>query len=250
VQTARALILNVGHKVFALKAPDGTWHAPATIARVGERPLVALTAFALERFGLSLPYPSGALPGTTPHDFVFVLPPGTRVEAEDSTWFPLRELSRLGDHEALWALYDDAMLGGWAPPTRELDVYHFADTPWSAANLAHHVVKGTKRATALWPDAARAKGETIPTPGLVSVITDGFGMPLCVVRSERVDELRFGDVDESVAIDEGEGDKSLEDWKDGHRLYFAREGKELGLPFDDDTVVMIDRFRVLRVLAR
>jgi uncharacterized protein YhfF len=250
VQIARALVLDVGHRVLALKGQEGGWFPPATIARVGERPLVALTSFARERIGLTLPHPSGALPATTPHDFTFVLPPGAHVDSPDTTWFPLAELSRLNEHDALWSLYVESMLGGWEPPTRELDVFHFGRDPRTAAGLAHMVVKGAKRATALWPDAARAKKETIPAPGLVSVVTDGFGFPVCVVRTERVEESRFGDVDESVAKDEAEGDGTLDDWRDGHRAYFTGVAKDLGLTFDDDAIVMVERFRVLKVLSR
>ena len=249
-ERARALVLDFAHRVLALEGAPGTWHPPATQARDGERPLVTLQAFARERMGLSLPSPSGARPLPDFADFVFVLPPDRRVDAAGARWFPLRELVMLGDADALWSLYVDTMLGGWEPPTRLLDVFCFGADAWTAANLAHLVVKGHKRATALWPEVARLKNETIPTPGLVSVVTDGFGIPACVIQTERVDELPFADTDERCANDEGEGDRSLADWREGHRAYFAREGKEAGLAFGDQTIIMVERFRVLKVLGR
>jgi uncharacterized protein YhfF len=250
VITSRALILDVGHRVLTLKAQDDSWRAPATVARVGERPLVAIEAFARERMGLTLPYPSGAAPLPTPHDFVFVLPPSAQVEGAGTRWFSLRELALVGDADALWALYVEGMLGGWEPPTRDLDVFQFGAGERAAAHLAHMVVKGHKRATAGWVEAERLSGTTIPAPGLVSVVTDGYGVPMCVIQSERVDFMRLADVDESVANDEGEGDRSLEDWVEGHRAYFQKQGTSLGLAFGDESEIFVERFRVLKVLAR
>ena len=247
--TARALILDVGHRFLALKGADGTWQPPAITPRLGERPLAQLKNFLLERIGLVLPHPSGGRPSEAPDDFAFILPPGERVTFANVRWFALRELGQLRTFDGLWSLYVDAILGGWEPPTPDLDVFHFGAEARSAANLAHLVVKGRKRATTLWPDVARRKGETIPTPGLVSVVTDGFGVATCLIRTERVDELRFAEVDETCAKSEGEGDGSLEDWRAGHWAYFNREGKQMGLAFGEDTLVMVERFRLLKVLG-
>jgi uncharacterized protein YhfF len=249
VHTTRALILDVAHRVLALKAPDDTWHVPATIARVGERPLVAIDAFARERLSIELPYPSGATPQPTPHDFVFVLPPGAQVEAEGTRWVALRDLATVADSELLWGLYVEGMLGGWAPPTRTIDVFHFGADARTAAHLAHLVVKGPKRATAGWIEAERLEGATIPEPGMVSLVTDGFGVPVCAIRTERVDQLRLSEVDEAVARDEGEGDRSLEDWVEGHRRYFVRQGAAVGLPFTDEALIYVERFQLLKVLG-
>jgi uncharacterized protein YhfF len=249
VQTTRALVLDVGHRVLSLREADGTWRSPSTGVPVDQRPLMVLKGFVFERLGLALPSPSGARPHPAPHDFAFVLPPDSQTDAADARWFPLRALDQIGDGDALWTLYVETMLGGWEPPTRQLDVFHFGADARTAANLAHVVVKGRKRATALWPEVARFRNETIPTPGMVSVVTDGFGIPACVIRTERVDERRFADVDESVAKDEGEGDTSLDDWREGHRAYFTREGKDLGLAFGEDTIVMVERFAVLKILG-
>ncbi len=246
--TARALILDVGHRVLTLKAPDDTWHTPGTIARVGERPLVALREFARERLGVDLGEPCGG----SLTDFVFVLPPGAHVDTSDQAatrWVPLRAIDSVADADALFALYVGALLGGWEPPVRTLDVFQFGAEPRQAALLAHLVAKGRKRATCAWLDAERAKGNEIPAPGLVSVVTDGFGFPVCVVRTERVDEVRFADVDESVAVDGGEGDGTLDDWREGYRRAMEREAKEHGLAFGEDAVMVVERFRVLKVLG-
>jgi len=52
-------------------------------------------------------------------------------------------------------------------------------------------------------------------------------------------------VDAHFAWDEGEGDRTLADWIDGHRRYFARECARLGRIFREDIPVMLERFELL-----
>jgi uncharacterized protein YhfF len=177
-----------------------------------------------------------------------------RVVADDHVWFAFVEQGVDGDRRwtvdpALWRLYVAAVLGGWEPPTRDFDVFYFGSTPEQASRLAHCVIKGTKRATSGWIAAAEREGSTIPTPGLVSIVTDGFGIPLCAIQSERVERERFGDATIEIAIAEGEGDLTLEDWRAGHRAYFEAEAKRLGLVFDDNSELVHEYFRVLHVFG-
>jgi uncharacterized protein YhfF len=201
----------------------------------GERPLAAL-----ER-GLA-PLPVGGPVGARGPDFCFLLPqPGGPGFEPMSAW------SR---DEGAWRLYVEVLLGGWEPPTRSLDVFFFGDGPELAAKLGHMVLKGVKRGTAGWIAAAEREGATIPHAGLVSIVTDGFGYPQCAIRSERVTRQRFADISEAQAFTEGEGDRSLADWRAGHRAYFEREATRLGLIFDDDSEIVFEEFRVLAILGR
>ncbi|HET9483653.1 MAG TPA: ASCH domain-containing protein [Xanthomonadales bacterium] len=151
---------------------------------------------------------------------------------------------------ALWKLYVDAALGGWEPPTREHDVFAFGSTPEQAARLAHHVIKGRKRGTTCWIDAMERDGLPLPTPGLVSIVTDGWGIPLCVIETERVVTGTFGEATEEIAIAEDEGDCTLADWRDSHRTYFETEAAKHGLVFDDSSLLLHEYFRLVRVLQR
>jgi uncharacterized protein YhfF len=107
------------------------------------------------------------------------------------------------------------------------------------------VLDGPKRATAgsLW--AYEAEGEAVPAPGDHSVILDGHGVARCIIRTTGVDIVPFDEVDAAFAYDEGEGDRSLEYWRDVHWTYFARELTELGLEATPDMPVVCERFEVL-----
>ncbi len=111
--------------------------------------------------------------------------------------------------------------------------------------LAACVLEGPKRATAgaLW--AYEAEGEAVPVPGDYNVILDGHGVARCVIRTVSVDVLPFNQVGEAFAYDEGEGDRSLEYWRDVHWMYFSRELTELGREATQDMPVVCERFDVV-----
>ena len=256
----RALVLDRTHHVLLVRL-DGVAGLQLLRAepRKDERAMRAIERVARERLGLTLDAPCGARPLVgAPFELIYLVDraaaagPAPPAETAEMAWVPLRTLERHApdDADAAWQLYTDAMLGGFQPPRRELDVFSFGASAEEAARLAHLVIKGTKRATTGWVEAARKDGDALPVPGMTRIVTDGFGIPLCAIRTEHVEQLRFGDVGAEVARAEGEGDRTLEEWRDGHRRCFAREGEARGLTFTDDAMVYCERFRVVRVLAR
>src|SRR5207247_604870 len=113
----------------------------------------------------------------------------------------------------------------WQPPTRALDVFAFGNSPELAAKLAHLVVNGVKRGSTGWLAAAERDGSPIPEVGTISIVTDGFGYPRCAIRTDRVEHRRFADIDATQSWAEGEGDRTLEDWREGHLRYFHQEAE-------------------------
>lgn len=220
---ATALVLDVLHRGRAHTVDLGD----TPLAPDGVRPLAAL--------GRSWPLGHRATEG---HDwFLFV----ESAEQTDRDW---------RNDTALWRLYIEAGLGGYEPPTRDTDVFAFGSTPEQAARLAHHVIKGRKRGTTCWIAAMEKDNLALPEPGLVSIVTDGFGIPLCVIQTERVVRNRFGDATVEIAIAEDEGDCTLADWRASHRAYFETEATKYGLVFDDDALLLHEYFRLLHVLSR
>ncbi|MBF8289792.1 MAG: hypothetical protein HW391_760 [Chloroflexi bacterium] len=97
---------------------------------------------------------------------------------------------------------------------------------------------GPKRATTSTEAAFASGEEPMPQVGDHSVILDGEGRPLCIIRTASVEVRQFGEVDEAFAWVEGEGDRSLAHWRTVHEWFFAREGT----PMDDATRVVLERF--------
>ena len=109
-----------------------------------------------------------------------------------------------------------------------------------ATELGLLVRDGPKRATASLRSAYE-DGEPIPQAGELSVILDGDGDPLCVIRATHVEIRRFADVDEEFAWTEGEGDRSLAYWRESHIRFFATQGT----PLDETTPLVLERFDLL-----
>ena len=230
---ATAWILDVAHRAQRLNCD-----VPA-----GVRVLAAVEEAAKHELGVTLGMPLGIRALDTAPELLFLLPGGAQAPG-----FP--SLAQLAGDDRGFSLYVDAMLGGWSPRTRDLDVFYFGDGPELAAQLAHLVMKGVKRGTAGWLEACEREGYLIPTAGLVSIVTDRFGHALCAIQGDRVERLRFGDVDASHAWIEGEGDRTLEDCRAGHLDYFHREAARLGLTFTEDAIIFFQHFRVLAVFGR
>ena len=239
-----ALVLDHPHAVLV----DEAGRLPACAARGDARPLRALEAELAAR-GLTLPAPAGSRPALDGdgRDFVFVVDRAQAPAPAGLHWRPLREVSA---DDTLWALYTRCILGGWQPPTRDVDVWSFGDRPEMASQLAHLVACGEKRVTMGWVEAAAASHTPLARAGGVSVVTDAYGYPRLVLRTVRVDDVPFASVDAASAAGEGEGDLSHGDWRDAHVAYFTREAARYGLTFTDEARISVERFEVLHVVGR
>lgn len=121
---------------------------------------------------------------------------------------------------------------------RSLESSTFGDSPEMADHLLDCVINGTKRATC-WSVADGQQTEI----GKLMVTLDGSGRPRAVIRTVELEQRRFCDVDLRFAIDEGEGDETIEQWRDGHRRYFERNGG-----FDPEMMLWCERFELVEVL--
>lgn len=115
--------------------------------------------------------------------------------------------------EAFYAAFRAA--SGVADPDH--DVVMFGDGPPLADELLALVLDGRKRATAMLARAVTVKGEPRPPLGGHFVVVDGAARPRAVCRTTDLRKGPLDSVDETVAWDEGEGDRTRADWLDGHR---------------------------------
>lgn len=123
--------------------------------------------------------------------------------------------------------------------------WYFGNSAEMAAELSELVISGKKIATASLAAVNQIKSDEAPIAGGYSVVTDFFGEPLCVIQTVEIRHLPFNEVDAQFASDEGEGDQSLEYWRTVHLAYFTREAAELGIDFDERSLICCERFRLL-----
>jgi uncharacterized protein YhfF len=125
------------------------------------------------------------------------------------------------------------------------EAWPFGDSPEMADELGRLVLEGKKTATAglLWDEEAADAG--MPTEGAKAVIVDGRGRPQCVIEYTHVTVKPFRDVDYAFAELEGEGFRSIDDWRQAHWRFFTRRCIELKREPSDLMPVVCQTFRVL-----
>lgn len=130
-------------------------------------------------------------------------------------------------------------------PATPFQAWFFGDGEPMASELLALVLSGQKRATACLELTCLRVPAGAPVPGGYSVVTDAAGRPGAVIRTTELRWLPFDEVDAAFAWDEGEGDRTLEDWRRGHLAFFSRECAELGVEMRGDLRVGCERFERL-----
>jgi len=124
----------------------------------------------------------------------------------------------------------------------EYDAWSFGD---EADDLARLVVEGKKTATASVYDLYAYDGESLPKAGDYSVILDSSDRAVCIIRDIEVRIVPFRDVDEGHARCEGEGNLSLEYWRNVHQRLFSEWLAEADMKFTEETKVVLEKFELV-----
>jgi uncharacterized protein YhfF len=120
-----------------------------------------------------------------------------------------------------------------------LERFSFGDSGDLADSLLALVLAGEKTATC-W-DAALGQ---LTEVGRLMVACDGEGRPRAVLRTVKLVQSRFCDVSPEFARKEGEGDRSLDWWRDAHENYFRRSGE-----FSPEMMLWCEDFEVTAIIA-
>lgn len=124
------------------------------------------------------------------------------------------------------------------------EAWAFGDSEKMADELAQLVVNGRKTATASNYSLYK-ENESLPYTGLHNVILDGNGKAVAVVQTTSVEIVPFDEVSEEHAYLEGEGDRTLEFWREVHEDFFKKEFKEVKQTFHNKIPVVCERFKLL-----
>ena len=146
--------------------------------------------------------------------------------------------------ETMWAEYAAAHPDAVAA-TGEWVVEYFGDSPALADELLALVLDGTKRATAALVVEFIAEGQELPRIGSHWIACDGTGMPRVIVRSTEFRLASFDEVDARFAFDEGEDDRTLDTWREGHERYWRRTAAARGETWSPEQEIVLERFSVV-----
>jgi len=116
--------------------------------------------------------------------------------------------------------------------------------------LVSAVLGGHKVSTTSLLREYELEASPLPEPGDRSVVVDSKNQAVAIIETTSVKVVRLGSVDLSHVIDEGEGFNSVAEWRTGHEGFWHSDELRRALceptfTVDDDTPVVLERFRVV-----
>ncbi|MBK7062456.1 MAG: ASCH domain-containing protein [Rubrivivax sp.] len=150
----------------------------------------------------------------------------------------------------LQALLATLAAAGVSVPTGRVRIDGYGDSPELSEELLELIRSGPKRAGTglLW--AIEHDKDEMPMVGDIEIVIDHRDQPALLTRIIRVDVVPFNQVGPEYAVIEGEGDGSLEYWRQGHWRFFTRECQRIGREPTHDMPVVCSVFELLAAVPR
>ena len=130
-------------------------------------------------------------------------------------------------------------------PDTPYDAWAFCGGGPFANELAALVLEGTKTATASSLIAYKTEGAPLPEPGCYRVVLYEDGTAAAVIRDTKVSLVPFDEVSPEHAYKEGEGTRTLEEWRDIHRRFFSPDYQAAGKEFDEKGICVLEEFALV-----
>ncbi len=111
------------------------------------------------------------------------------------------------------------------------------------------ILDGRKTATTSLMEEFIHDHEPLPSSGRRTVLVDSDNQPVAVLRYASVSVIRLGLVTWQHVLNEGEGYKSLAEWREAHESFWTSENMRQALDdpdftVDDQTLVVLETFHV------
>lgn len=126
--------------------------------------------------------------------------------------------------------------------TGTYEAWSFGEAPDKLAEL---VVQEIKTATCSAYDLYQAEGKPIPKVGDYSIILNSDGEAVCIIKTTTVYLTEFNKVSSEHAYKEGEGDRSLDYWREVHINFLTNELASVHQLFDENKKVVCEEFEVV-----
>ena len=126
--------------------------------------------------------------------------------------------------------------------TGTYEAWSFGEAPDKLADL---VLQKIKTATCSAYDLYLINNEPLPQAGDHSVILNSNDDAICIIKTLKVYVTAFNQVSEEHAFKEGEGDRSLEYWRQVHKSFLTNELASVHKTFDENIKVVCEEFEVV-----
>ncbi|GAM55549.1 hypothetical protein JCM19231_5323 [Vibrio ishigakensis] len=119
---------------------------------------------------------------------------------------------------------------------------HFCADEYNANECAKLINQNIKRASCSLKAGYDIEGVPLPKAGDLTVVLDWAQNPVCIIRIDKVETSAFNQVSEEFAALEGEGDQTLEWWKNAHMNFFKGYAEHIGAEFTPDSILVLEYF--------
>jgi uncharacterized protein YhfF len=113
--------------------------------------------------------------------------------------------------------------------------------------LVDAILRGEKTSTTGLYAEYEEEGESPAEPGERELVVDSDGRGVAVIEIVESRVVPVREIDLPFAIEEGEGFRSVADWRAAHERFWRSYRDD---PIDDDTLVVATRFRLVERLPR
>jgi uncharacterized protein YhfF len=144
-----------------------------------------------------------------------------------------------------WAQFLASLPADHRPARPYVESFYFGFVPEDGREIAPLVLAGTKTASGcpLW--SYEFDGKRLPEVGDLWIVTAGGDDPVCVIRTTEVRIIPYDEVGVEYARDGGEGDRSIESWRDLYWRYIASECRRMGREPSERAPLVMERFEIV-----
>lgn len=118
----------------------------------------------------------------------------------------------------------------------------FGSSPAEIDDLANKVIMGEKTATSSLLDLYLIGKKKQSKEGSLFSILNSVDKEVAIVRIEKIQLVRFGDITEEFAKEEGDG--SLSNWKTIHIPYYSQLLSTIEKELSEDTLLVCEWFKI------
>ena len=120
--------------------------------------------------------------------------------------------------------------------------------------LVKAILDGGKTATTSLMTEFIHDHEPLPSSGRRTILVNSDNQPVAVLRYASVSVIRLGVVTWQHVLNEGEGYKSLAEWREAHEFFWTSENMRQALDdpdftVDDQTLVVLETFHVEAIVV-
>ena len=122
------------------------------------------------------------------------------------------------------------------------DITVFGSEGPVAEELSKLVYDGVKTATSSSYELYEPT-EYMPQVGDYNIILNGKNEPICITETLVTEVVSFKQISAEHAYHEGEGDRTLDYWRQVHEDFFTKEYQAAGKEFNEDIPVLCEVFK-------